>query len=54
MVYAEIHGLLLTQWALARLICEPATETNTAPDRVKYLRAIRIVRRHATSEVAFP
>lgn len=54
MVYAEIYGLLLTQWALARLICEAATETDTAPDRVKYLRTIRVVRRHATSEAAFP
>ncbi|MEU4364284.1 hypothetical protein [Promicromonospora sp. NPDC023987] len=54
MVYAEIYGLLLTQWALARLICEAATETDTAPDRVKYLRTIRIVRRHAMSEATFP
>lgn len=54
MVRAEIYGLLLTQWALAALICSAATEADTAPERVKFARTIRIVRRHATSEAAFP
>jgi hypothetical protein len=54
MVKAEIYGLLLTQWALAALICDAATQTDTGPDRVKFARTIRIVRRHATSEAAFP
>jgi hypothetical protein len=54
LVRAELYGLLLTQWALAKLICDAATEAAIEPGRVKHLRAIRIVRRHATSEAAFP
>jgi len=53
LVIAEIYGMLLTGWALAKLICDAATEMDTAPGRVKYKRAIRIVRRHATRPAAF-
>jgi len=53
LVIAEIYGMLLTGWALAKVICDAATEMDTTPGRVKYKRTIRIVRRHATREVAF-
>lgn len=53
MVRQEIYGYLLTHYALAALICRAATEADIDPDRVKFLRTVRIVRRHAADPVAF-
>jgi Insertion element 4 transposase N-terminal/Transposase DDE domain len=52
MVRQEIYGYLLTHYAISALICAAATEAGTDPDRVKFLRTVRIARRAAGP--AFP
>jgi hypothetical protein len=52
MVRQEIYGYLLTHYAISALICAAATEAGLDPDRVKFTRTVRIIRRHATA--AFP
>src|SRR5216683_2372791 len=50
----EIYGYLLTHYALSALICRAATEAGIDPDRVKFKRTVRIVRRRAADPAAFP
>jgi hypothetical protein len=45
LVQQEIWGYLLTHYALSALICGAATSAGTDPDRVKFKRTLRIVRR---------
>ena len=54
MVRQEIYGYLLTHHALSALICRAATEAGIDPDRVKFKRTVRIVRRRAADPAAFP
>ncbi|MFC0865719.1 IS4 family transposase [Sphaerimonospora cavernae] len=54
LVLAEIYGYLLTHYALSALICEAATEAQIDPDRVKFTRTVRIVRRHTGTDADFP
>ena len=54
MVRQEIYGYLLTHYALSALICRAATEAGVDPDRVKFKRTVRIVRRRAADPAAFP
>jgi hypothetical protein len=54
MVRQEIYGYLLTHHAISALICRAATETDIDPDRVKFLRTVRIIRRQASGTAAFP
>jgi hypothetical protein len=53
MVRQEIYGYLLAHHALSALICRAATETDIDPDRVKFTRTVRIVRR-AIGPADFP
>ncbi len=53
MVRQEIYGYLLTHYAISVLICRAATEADIDPDRVKFLRTVRIIRRRA-ADPAFP
>jgi hypothetical protein len=53
MVRQEIYGYLLTHYAIAALICRAATEAGIDPDRVKFLRTVRVIRRRA-ADPAFP
>jgi hypothetical protein len=53
MVRQEIYGYLLTHHALSALICRAATEADIDPDRVKFLRTVRIVRRRISDPAAF-
>jgi hypothetical protein len=53
MVRQEIWGYLLTHSALSALIRTAATNAGTGPDRVKFKRTVRIIRRRAASP-AFP
>ena len=52
-VRQEIYGYLLTHYAIAALICRAATEADIDPDRVTFLRTVRIIRRRAAAP-AFP
>jgi len=54
MVRQEIHGYLLTHYAISALITRAATEADIDPDRVKFLRTVRIVRRRIDDPAAFP
>ena len=54
MVRQEIYGYLLTHYALSALICRAATEAAIDPDRVKFKRTVRVVRRRAADPAAFP
>ena len=53
MVRQEIYGYLLTHHAISALICRAATEADIDPDRIKFLRTVRIVRRRVTDTAAF-
>jgi len=53
MARQEIYGYLLTHYAISALICRAATEAGIDPDRVKFLRTVRIIRRRA-ADPAFP
>ena len=45
LVEQEIWGYLLTHYAISALICAAATNAGIDPDRVKFKRTVRIVRR---------
>ena len=53
MVRQEIYGYLLTHHAISTLICQAAAEADIDPDRVKFTRTLRIVRR-TVAPTAFP
>jgi Insertion element 4 transposase N-terminal/Transposase DDE domain len=53
MVRAEIYGYLLTHYAISALICRAATEADIDPDRVKFLRTVRLIRRRIADPAAF-
>jgi hypothetical protein len=53
MVRQEIYGYLLTHHAISALICRAATEADIDPDRVKFLRTVRVIRRQALGPAAF-
>jgi len=53
MVIQEIYGYLLTHHAISALICQAATEADIDPDRVSFLRTVRILRRRGTDPAAF-
>src|SRR5208337_3497630 len=52
MARQEIYGYLLAHWAISGLICQAATEADIDPDRVKFTRTVRVVRRAISP--AFP
>ena len=54
MVRQEIYGYLLTHYAISALICRAATEADIDPDRVKFLRTVRIIRRRAADPAFSP
>jgi hypothetical protein len=55
MIIQELYGYLLTHYAISALICHAATEADIDPDRVKFLRTVRIVRRRINDPAAlFP
>ncbi len=54
MVRQEIYGYLLTHYAISALICKAATEAGIDPDRVKFLRTVRIIRRRAADPAFSP
>jgi hypothetical protein len=53
LVIQELYGYLLTHYAISALICRAATEADIDPDRVKFVRTVRVVRRHASGPAAF-
>ena len=54
LVRQEIYGYLLTHYAISTLICTAATEADIDPDRVKFKRTVRIIRRRAADPAFSP
>ena len=54
MVRQEIYGYLLAHYAISALICTAATEAGVDPDRVKFKRTVRILRRRAADPAFSP
>jgi len=54
MVRQEIYGYLLTHYAISALICQAATEAGIDPDRVKFKRTVRLVRRRGADPAFSP
>src|SRR5271156_721535 len=54
LVRQEIYGYLLTHYAISALICRAATEADIDPDRVKFKRTVRIIRRRAADPAFSP
>jgi hypothetical protein len=52
MVRQEIYGYLLCHYAISALICRAATEADIDPDRVKFKRTVRLVRRRVADSAA--
>ena len=45
LIEQELWGYLLAHYALSALICDAATAAGIDPDRVKFKRTLRIIRR---------
>jgi Insertion element 4 transposase N-terminal/Transposase DDE domain len=50
----EMWGILLAHYAIRELMCRAADEAGHDPDRLSFIRAVRIVRRQIDDPVAFP
>lgn len=53
MVRQEIWAFLLTHYAIRRLMTQAADEADVDPDRLSFMRALRIVRRQVTDQADF-
>jgi Insertion element 4 transposase N-terminal/Transposase DDE domain len=53
MVRQEIWALLLTHYGIRRLMCNAADEIGEDPDRLSFMRSLRVVRRHVTGQADF-
>ena len=53
MVYQEIWSLLLAHYAVRWLMCRAADEADVDPDRLSFMRSLRVVRRQITAQAAF-
>jgi hypothetical protein len=56
MVAQEVWGMLLVHHAIRRLMHQAALAVDVDPDRLSFVRSLRIVRRQVTTtgQVAFP
>ncbi|RAY10617.1 IS4 family transposase [Actinomadura craniellae] len=53
MVYQEIWAFLLAHHGVRRLMCRAADEIGEDPDRLSFMRSLRVVRRHITGQADF-
>lgn len=53
MVRQEIWALLLAHYGIRRLMCRAADEIGEDPDRLSFMRSLRVVRRHVTGQADF-
>jgi len=54
LVEQEIWGLFLTHYGIRHLMREAADQAELDPDRMSFIRALRVVRRQITRQAAFP
>lgn len=53
MVRQEIWALLLTHYAIRKLMCQVADEAGHDPDRLSFTRSLRVIRRQVTDQADF-
>jgi hypothetical protein len=53
LVEQEIWGLLLTHYGIRSLMREAADQADIDPDRLSFIRALRVIRRQVTGQAAF-
>jgi hypothetical protein len=53
MVRQEIWGILLTHYAIRHLMHEAADTADIDPDRLSFIRSLRLIRRHTTDQAGF-
>jgi hypothetical protein len=53
MVRQEIWALLLTHYGIRHLMCNAADEIGEDPDRLSFMRSLRVIRRHVTGQADF-
>jgi hypothetical protein len=53
LVEQEIWGLLLTHYGIRHLMREAADQADLDPDRLSFIRTLRVVRRQVTGQAAF-
>jgi Insertion element 4 transposase N-terminal/Transposase DDE domain len=54
MVKQEIWGILLTHYAIRHLMHEAADTADVDPDRLSFIRSLRLIRRQITGQADFP
>jgi hypothetical protein len=54
MVRQEIWGILLAHYAIRALMTEAAHDADIDPDRLSFIRSLRVIRREADGSAAFP
>ena len=52
MVRQEIWAFLLTHYAIRHLMCEAADQAGKDPDRLSFMRSLRVIRRQVTDQAA--
>ncbi len=53
LVEQELWALLLSHYAIRCLMCEAADEADVDPDRLSFMRSLRVVRRQVTDQADF-
>jgi Insertion element 4 transposase N-terminal/Transposase DDE domain len=53
MVEQEVWALLLAHYGIRALMCRAADEADTDPDRLSFIRSLRVIRRHVTNQADF-
>jgi Insertion element 4 transposase N-terminal/Transposase DDE domain len=53
LVHQEIWALLLTHYAIRKLMCKAADEAGLDPDRLSFTRSLRVIRRQVTDQADF-
>jgi hypothetical protein len=54
MARQEIWALLLTHYAIRHLMREAADQADVDPDRLSFMRSLRVIRRQVTGQAGFP
>lgn len=53
MVEQEVWALLLTHYGIRALMCRAADEAEVDPDRLSFMRSLRVIRRQVTNQADF-
>jgi IS4 transposase len=53
LVEQEIWALLLTHYAIRHLMAEAADQADLDPDRLSFMRSLRVIRRQVTHQAGF-